>query len=266
MRRWSIRSVVCILAMMGLAACAGADSGPTATDQPSGAVFEWERTPGTVLVRFDRLIENEPPLDRLNRVPTCTLFGDGRAIWVNATPPDGEEVLEAYVSEATMRAFLEFIIRDQQFYNIPDYVAQELPPSADAAVTSITLNLNREVRTVRSYREWPGDAYRVMLNRCRSLSDSPALLVPTGAWITVFPHTRSADAAEVFWPPVAPFRMAEVAASGTAVWVTDAALAQLWNYQRRTLGQVNWLEDGNAFRVAIQAPGVSRDAPPPPAE
>jgi hypothetical protein len=219
-----------------------------------------------VLVRADRLIEDEPAYERQNRVPPCTLFGDGRVVWTNATPPNGEEVLEAYVGEGAIRAFLEFIVRDQQFYTIPDYAAQELPPASDAALTSVTLTVNQEVHTVRSYRDWPNNAYIAILDRCRALSDSPALLVPTGAWVSAVESPRNSDVAEVYWPPAAPFRMGDLAASGEGRWVDDAALTQLWTYQRRTLGQVSWLENGKAYKVSIQAPDISRDAPRAPSD
>ncbi|MCC7207253.1 MAG: hypothetical protein IT323_08105 [Anaerolineae bacterium] len=253
-----------ILALAVLASACTGTATPDATQPPGGGIFEWDPTPGAVLVRVDRLIENEPAYERQNRVPPCTLFGDGRVVWTNATPPNGEEVLEAYVGEGAIRAFLEFIVRDQQFYAVPDYAAQELPPAGDAALTSITLAVNRDVHTVRSYREWPNNVYIAILNRCRALSDSPALLVPTGAWLSATETARNSDIAEVYWPPAGPFRMADLAASGEARWVEGPALAQFWTYQRRTLGQVNWLEDDKAYRVVIQAPGVSRDSPPAP--
>lgn len=255
-----------ILALAALASACAGNATPEATSPPAPSVFEWDQTPGAVLVRVDRLIENEPAVERQNRVPPCTLFGDGRAIWTNATPPNGEEVLEAYVGEGAIRAFLEYIVRDQQFYTIPDYAAQELPPASDAALTSITLTVNRDVHTVRSYRDWPNNVYLAILDRCRALSDSPALLVPTGAWVSAVEATRNSDIAEVYWPPAGPFRMADLAASGEARWVEGPALAQLWTYVRRTLGQVNWLEGDKAYRVAIQAPGVSRDSPPAPSD
>lgn len=245
------RRAVALLILAALVSACARTATPAATEQPAGSVFQWDQTPGAVLVRIDRLIENEPSYERQNRVPPCTLFGDGRVVWTNSTPPNGEEVLEAYAGEGAIRAFLEFIVRDQQFYTIPDYAAQELPPASDAALTSITLTVNQEVRSVRSYREWPGNTYIAILERCRALSDSPALLVPTGAWVTAVESPRNSDTAEVYWPPAAPFRMGELASSGVARWVNDSALAQLWTYQRRTLGQVSWLEEGKAFKVSI---------------
>jgi hypothetical protein len=266
-RRLLPNALIYVLLVVVVTACGGSGGGtsaPSVTQESAGPVINWDKSSGTVVVRLDRLIENEPKVQRLNRLPACTVYGDGHVVWVNTIPPNGEETLEAYVGEVGFRAFLEFIIRDQKFYSIPDYAADELPPAQDSALESITLNVNQAMRTIRSYRAWQGNTYGAILERCRKLSDTRALYVPSGGWVTVFEQPRKPGSLENGWPPTAPFKMAEAAASGAAVWVQGAALRQLWNVQRQTLGQTLWLEKDKAYRVAIQVPGISRDAPPAP--
>ncbi len=266
MQRRLLQNALVYLLLIGVAtACGGGtQSTPATTQEPAGPVINWDRGSGTVVVRLDRLIENESKVDRLNRLPPCTVYGDGHVVWVNTIPPNGEEILEAYVNEVGFRAFLEFIIRDEKFYSIPDYAADQLPPAQDSALESITLNVNQTMRTVRNYSTWQGNTYAVILDRCRKLSDTRGLFVPSAGWVTVFAQPRQSGGPESGWPPTAPLKMADAAASGAAVWVKGPALRQLWNAQRQTLGQMVWLENNKSYRVAIQVPGISRDAPPAP--
>jgi hypothetical protein len=263
-RRLLQNALVYGLLVVVVAACGGGTQSSPATQEPAGLVINWDRSSETVVVRLDRLIENESKVERLNRLPPCTVYGDGHVVWVNTIPPNGEEILEAYVNEVGFRAFLEFIIRDQKFYSIPDYAADELPPAQDSALESITLNVNQTVRTIRNYRVWQGNTYVAILDRCRKLSDTRGLFVPSAGWVTVFEQPRKPSNPENGWPPTAPFKMADAAASGAAIWVQGPALRQLWNAQRQTLGQIIWLENNKSYRVAIQVPGISRDAPPAP--
>jgi hypothetical protein len=260
---WRRLAVLCSVLL--LAACSSTTAPEqTPVAQPQGEVIGWDRNPNTIVMRLDRIILNESPRERLNRLPTCTLYGDGRLIWVSFVPPGGEEVSETYLDEVTMRSFLEFIIRDLNFYDLPDLAAQEFPPSEDAAQESLTLNVSRGLRTIRSYRGWANDAYIAILERCRTINPQRALFVPAGAWITVYEEPRNPALPEVGWPLAAPFRLAEVAASGEARWIGGVALAQLWNYERQTQGRIQWIENNVAYRVAIQVPNISRDSPPAP--
>jgi hypothetical protein len=270
-------AIALILVAVVLASCTGGGQNnqnpggqtpipPTATSEPSGPVITWDKSPETIIVRLDRVLLKEPPYDGLNRLPSCTLFGNGRLLWINNIPPNGEEVLEAYLDDVTIRGFLEYVIRDKKFYNSPDYASQELPPSENAPLESVTLNVSQELRTVRSYRRWPDNLYLDILDKCRTLTETRALYIPTGAWVTGYAVPDNPNAPKIGWPPTGPFKMAELAASGNPMWVTDVALTQLWTAQRQSLGQIYWLEGGKTYRVAIQVPGVSRDSPPAPVQ
>lgn len=252
-----------------LAACGGAPSSPDPSQSGGVAVGEvigWDRSATTVILRLDRVIENEPPRERLNRLPLCTIYGDGTVLWLNFIPPSGEEVLATVVDEATLRALLEYIIRDLQYFEIPDYAAQDVPPSQNAPLESITLNISRGLRTIRSYRGWANDAYINIAERCRNLNPTRELVIPRGAWLTVYPVDRLPNLPEAGFPLGMGFKLADIATTGQAVWIEGPALRQLWLYQRQSQGNIQWIEDGKAYQVAIQAPGISRDAPPPPPE
>lgn len=265
MRR--LRVILCGLCLMTLAACGNGGGGgtpqPTSTSQPSSPVIQWDKTPGKVVMRLDRVVPKEPAYEAHNRIPSCTLYGDGHLVWVNTISGQGEEILEAYLDEITIRSLIEFVIRDQKFYDVPDYAAQELPPSETTPINSITLNVNNELRTIRSFRIWPTNIYNQIYDRCLKISNVRAVLIPTGAWITVFEQARNQGPSTV-WKVTMPFKAADAAASNAARWVTGPALADMWQLIRRFYGNVQWTEGLKAYRVAIQVPGVSRDSPPAP--
>lgn len=262
-RRISLLSVLLTLLLTVLLTACNGQSSPTATPQTTGPVLGWDQSPNTVIVRLDHSIGGEKPFVALNRLPSCTVYGDGHVVWVNPVPP-GEEVLEGYIDETKFRSFVEFIIRDQKFYDVPDFASQELPPSEDAPTESITLNLSQDMRTIRSFRSWPNNTYVNILNACRSLVEARAVFIPAGAWVTVYEVERNPSLGELVWSPVAPFKLGETAASGKAVWASGVVLNQVWRYIRENLGSIQWIENSKAYRLAIQVPGVSRDAPPPP--
>lgn len=247
--------------LLGLTACNGI---AISRQQDSGeSVPDWTKDANIVIFRLDQTVDGEPQIDAFNRLPRCTIYGNGHVIWANSIPSGGEQILEARIDDATLRAFLEFVVRDKKFYSIPDYAAQKLPSPNTPVVESITLNLNQEVRTVRNFEQWPGDEFDAMLSKCTTLTAQPVLYVPAGAWVTVYATDRT-DLSQIPWQPIAEFKLADIAASRTAIWATGAALAQLWTFQHQTPGNVQWNENDKYYRVIIQVPGLSRDAPPAP--
>jgi hypothetical protein len=263
----SVLAVVGLLIMgaLGLAGCTRNE--PAQTPQPANpaAVLAWDKSADAVIFRLDRQVLNEPDFQARNRLPYCTLYGDGRVVWVNTVQLGGEEVLEALIDDTQFRAFLEFLIRDQRFYDIPDYASLELPPTQNAGVDSITLTLGEQVRTVRNYRQWPTATYALMLERCVTLSDSPVRVAPSAGWVTVYEGPPQTQLPRIDWPATAPFTIAQAAQDRQSLWVEGPAFRQLWNTQRDTMGNVVWHEGGKNYRVAVQVPGISRDALPPPA-
>jgi hypothetical protein len=217
-----------------------------------------------VIFRADRQLLNEPPYRDFNRLPLCTLYGDGRVVWTNYLQPQGEEVLEALIDDVQFRSFLEFLIRDMKFYEIPDYAGRELPPADNTGIDSLTIYLAGQVHTARNYKLWPNDVYNIILEKCRTLSDAPVRVEPEAGWVTAYEVPEPSNAPFIDWPATAPFTLADVAAQKQAGWVSGPAFKQLWIAIRDTLGNIMWRENGKMYLVALQVPTVSRDAPPAP--
>jgi hypothetical protein len=260
------RVMVLGFAAVMIAACNTSTPPAPSTPQTNNAipVLAWNTAPNAVIFRLDRQIINDTPYSDLNRVPLCTLYGDGRVVWVNPLQPSGEEVLEALIDDVQFRTFLEYLIRDMKFYDIPDYASFELPPTERANVDTITLALSDQVTTKRNYRAWPLDVYPTLLEKCRTLSDAPVRVEPSAGWVTVYKGPENTGMPFIDWPSTAPFKMADAVAGNQAMWLTDVPFRMLWQTQRETQGNIVWREDGINYQVALQVPLVSRDSPPAP--
>lgn len=254
-----------IAVLLLISACGSTPSTPVPaqTAQPTVPAFSWDQKPGVILVRFDRAITGESAVDAMNRLPLCSLYGDGYLRWINPAPPLGEEVFEARISEATVRSFIDYLIREQRYFSIPDYASRQLPPTGKFATDSVTLNINNEARIVRSYGVWPQNEFNTMLDKCTHLSSEPVAYLPTGAWLYVQPVAGSPDPI-ISWSVSAGFRLGDVAAAGKPMWISGEVLGFVWNTLHRTLGTVQWVEDDKAYKLGLQVPGVSRESLPPP--
>jgi hypothetical protein len=256
-----------VLLMVGLAACGnGDDDGQGNDDNPNDGpsdlgLFEWDRSPETIIFRVDDQINTETPADTANDIPMCTLWGDGRLVWVNVLSGN-TEVLEARLNDDQIRGFIETVIRTG-FYDWEDNI---IPPDSDIHVLeSITLNLYESSRTVQSYFGWPADGFEALREGCANLSEARALVVPTGGWMGAYEVEIESNAKVIPWPRSAPFSLAEIAASRTPRWIETPWAEFIWSNVTREGGNVQVREADKAYAVSLQVPGISRDAPPAPA-
>lgn len=242
---------------------------PTATrisPPPSGDAstitpppFTWNNAAGAILFRIDRQLVGETPIEAMNRIPLCTVYGDGYMTWVT-----GDQVLEARISVEIIRSFLDFLIRDQRFYSIRDYVPNQLEPTGKYPLELMTLRLNNETRTVRNYYNWQNNEFGAIYERCTRLSAEPVLYQPTGAWLNVQPIAGS-QAPRVIWSKTnTALHLDEIAASGKPIWISGSILGYFWTTLRGARAGVQFVEGDKSFQLGLQIPGVSREAPPMP--
>lgn len=265
--RWQT-AVGILVAALVLSGCGGASNNPATQPAGGGGLpgLIWNKDPKTIIVRLDRTLNGEPQAASLNRLPLCTIYGDGHVVWVNSVPPVSEEVLEARIDDSTMKSFLDdFLIRGQKFYSIPDYAAAQLQPDGRFSIESITVNLSNEVRTIRNFGAWPNGEFQNILDKCTHLTTQPVTYLPLGAWLSVQPATGTTSDPNIVWQAGAPFKLSDLAASGQPVWINGQMLNVLWTSLRRTLGAVQWVENDKSYRVVLQVPGISRESPAAPA-
>jgi hypothetical protein len=262
--------VLVVILGLALAACAG-DGGDDNNDDNAESdgqlgLFDWERSSDVIVVRLDSQASTENPAYMLNRIPSCTLWGDGHLVWVTRTDSGARAVLEARIDDATIRAFVENII-SRGFY---DWTDELVPPSvSNPVVESITVSLYDETHTVRRHSSWPRDGYRAILRECQNLAEQPVQVEPEAGWVSAYPVERDPQSPGWLWPDDAPFSLKELADSGEARWLTGDLATYIWNSAREPRDDIQVIENISeeeqlAFQVAIVVPGVSRHASPPP--
>ncbi len=262
MRR-SFLLVVLVVIALALAACGNSDTSSDENDEAGRlGLFEWDHDPDAIVVRLDSRPNQESPAFLLNSIPPCTVWGDGRVVWTTSSAPGMEEVLEARIDDAALRAFVEDII-SRGFY---DWEDELMPPTADnPIVETITVALYDEVQTVRRFTLWPQKAFTRILEQCQTLSSQPVRVMPTAGWISAYEVPPDPMAPSWDWPPNAPFTLSELAENGEARWLEGDLATYTWQSARQERGDIQvWERGGRAFQVAITVPGYSRDAAPPP--
>jgi hypothetical protein len=244
------------------AACA---SQPAPPSKPVD-VLSWDRNPDTVVFQVRQAIEGEDPILAKSRLPLCTVFGNNRIVWITLDPKAGPKAFETQVDDTTIISFLEFLIRDEKFYGIPDYIKQDIPPAVTPpdkiVVSSIGLFLNNELRTVSSYRPWPGNAFQTIYDRCTKLSTTTAVYKPSSVFISAFQLPSLNGGPTVEWPNSAPFRLAETAQSKVRQQLSSGPLLDLvWQISLHSQGTVQWTENGKQYLIGVEIPGLTPGNP-----
>jgi hypothetical protein len=261
-------SVILLLALL-LAACGDAgNEAQTGGDQ--FGPFDWVRDADTIIVRLDsKPRSQQAPARELNSIPPCTVWGDGRVVWLTQDQHGNGQVLKARIDVPTMRSFLEGIF-NRGFYSWESDIVP--PDTTDLLIESVTVNMYGEVRTVEKYSYWPQNAYMKILDDCRALGNETTREVVPGApgaperggWVQAYPVASNPDVPQNYWEWFnAPFSLHDLAASGEARWVEGALAAQIWLTVRES-GEIHVIENDDAYKLAILVPKISRDAPPPP--
>ncbi len=264
-----------LLSIMLVSACTSGSSGSTAQNGSDAldtlsSALDWDHSPDTVLVRLDTGGGTGNPVDDLNTLPFCTVFGDGHIVWVDPFA-DPEQVLEDRLDDQTIRRFLEYVI-GSGFYSwdaesgfVPP--SQEAPGNPGPIVERITVTLYGETRTLDAFSNWPPGAFAEILDRCQHLSNSPVLFVPRGAWLSAVPVEMRSDIPSLPWDIFAEsFPQVDLAAitPDNPLWATGDLAELAWEIVRSGRMQITY--NGTAYRLIMQVPGIQPDAPPPPSE
>lgn len=261
MRRYLF--LIAVAAFSAILAGCGSVSRPddTASD-PGLDRLDWEHDAATIIVRLDIRENGNTSASNLNAIPPCTVWGDGRVVWVTRGVSGEEEVLETRATDDAIRTFLEDII-NRGFYTWEDELVSSDP---NAGVTqSLTVYLYDDVRTVQRATNWPENGFDLILEKCQQLSPTPVLVLPWGGWVSAYPVARDDRLPHWYWPETLDFTPAQMVANGEARWLRGDAVAEIWSMLRETVNRPQVIgPDEQAYQLALVVPGISRDAAAPP--
>jgi hypothetical protein len=260
------RRIVMLLPLLLLAACAGGDA-DVQTTAPAVDPFSWDTDPYSVVFRADISDPGAPEsLLRRNEIPECTVYGDGRVVWVNHMGEGQSVILFDQLSEAEVKDFaIELVVT----HKIGEFAAA--PAGQNEGVIQpvrehVELNLAALNFQSDSFSGWPPGFYDTVADRCRQLSQAPRLFAPVGAWVTVESVSYNPRRPTVYFDAdELGLDLAALADTGERIWLEGPVVQQLWQTLHSTSPEVQFSDTVNQYRVAVEAPGVNRLAPPAPA-
>jgi hypothetical protein len=254
-----------------LSACAAPPAVP-ATPQPAGdAAVQWSRDPAAIVFRAEVTDGRTEGIRERDDIPECTVYGDNRVVWINYTGAFEYEVLYDIVSDARLTEFVNYLAVNAGVYGYQALADSQIPTTSPPVVERLQLTVNDVEHRADSFSGWSPDWFQGVMRACTSLSGTPVLFEPTGAWLTAEELAGPPAAVVLLWEPAASgLDLGEVAASSEPRWITGQNLRALWNVMLNQPGTVAYLqigEDGvqRNFAVALQIPGVSRVSPRAPA-
>jgi hypothetical protein len=228
------------------------------------AVIEWTRSPETVVFRAD--VEGgyaaQAP-EAARAVPMCTIYGDGRVVWVNPLAPFQREVLYDRLTPDVIADFIAYLTVNERIYTYPTPLPDA--PITDAVVETVRIHVNGiDVRS-NGFSGWEAEWFQRVIGACRTLSSAPVLFEPVSGWLSAaeVPYERYNPA--LTWDASALMvDLAQIAAAGEPSWVTGSATVTAWRAQNSQPSQFVFQQGDRYYRTVLQVPGISRTSPPAP--
>lgn len=274
MTRFSLRLVLMMtVSLVALSGCQvfGGGDGDDDTSADSGgnntSVIRWDRDPSNVVFRAEVTAgADAEEFYRQNEVPLCTIYGDGRVIWMIEDRGTSQVLFDVLTDEQIVR-FVDNLTVQQEIYNYEAAADVQVPSSEVPAIEQLTLHVNDVVQVTDAFDDWDIDFFENILNSCQTISETPTIYEPAGAWVSAELATYDDSGAPVvLWDPEAAGLSIAELAEGEPRWLTNQTMRILWNLIRTSTPDLLISEGANTYQIAVQVPNVTVDAPPAPDE
>lgn len=251
--------------LLGLTACGGGNAATNGVAVSQSNPIEWDRNPKTIVFRADVSGGNNDPFFMLSDVPTCTIYGDNHIVWTNELGVNNVQVLEDRLTDDKIREFVYYVAITKQIYKY-SAKADTVPLSeSKPVVETLTLFVNSVNHKTDAFGGWDYQYYQDIVNLCHSLSSAPVTYAPTGAWLSARAVDYISDSTHLPWDAAANnLSLKDLAASGKPKWITDRNVGVFWTMFLTSPKTIQFNEGDQQYNVAIQVPGITRDAPDTP--
>jgi hypothetical protein len=248
-----------------LAACGGAARNAGGLPGRAGdATINWPADPQHVVFRVD-VVGGTGNFEQRNDIPLCTVYGDSRVVWTADSQPGQTTILFDLLDPVTVRDFVLDLIVNEEIYNYQSYADVQLPSEDMPVYEQVILDVNNERHVTDGFEQWETDFFRSVLDKCRSLSQSPALFEPSGGWLTAAAASYDEDATIINWDAGASGIDLVILTEGeNTLWLDNNVMPIVWNIMTTSPRNRLFKQDESYFRLAFQVPNVHRDAPPAP--
>lgn len=256
-----MRWIFALMLLLLLAACR-----PASNTQPvDSSIVQWNRNAQTILFRAD-VVGGETDFMARNDIPNCTIFGDNRIVWVNELGPFKLQVLEDRLPDAAISAFVQHLAVDDRIYTYDAHLADiQKQGNVNPVAETVALNVDGIEHQADSFSGWNSDFFPKLLQDCKTLAQAPVLVAPSSGWISAQTVPFNMQPPLVTWDArQTGISLNTIAGAGSPVWTTGQGVTTLWNELHSLPSNTIFEDDKNYFQVALQVPGITRNAPPAP--
>lgn len=224
-------------------------------------LINWERAPLSVIFRAEATRNTTDTFENRSEIADCAVYGDNRVVYT-ASNGLGINVAWQRVDDEPIRLFVDDLVNTFEIYNQRAGL-DALPAEQRPLLTeTVLLVVNGQAHYADSYGGWTEDFYRRITERCRAIADSPSELLPASGYVSVQPVSYNENQPSMEWDAASGIDLSALGAERR--WFTGAALQTLWTAQRTAGAGIQVRQGENVYLVAVEVPGVSRYAPPPP--
>lgn len=229
------------------------------TVAPPRPPLEWDTAADALIIEAYHAGGLAPQNYILNEIPLARVYGDGRIVWVES---EGlrRRIYQGTLTEAELRSLLTQFSDAGFFGWEPLYGPVNEVRDAGSLVLAVNLKSGRT--QVVEYLEGAPPKFHALLDAVSSGAGVVGVeYTPTTAYLIALPAVGSPQPPSYIWPDAeVGFTLAE-AVGGR--YVEGQALALAWDIVNTDyLARVE--SDGRTYQLAVQVPGISRVAPPPP--
>lgn len=249
-----------------LAACGGSDanSGGVPQGRLGDESINWPNDPSHIVFQID-VVGGLDTIEQRNDVPLCTIYGDGRVVWVPNSQPGQNAIFFDALQAITIRDFVLDLVVNFQVYNYSSLADVQALDGSEPVYEQIIVNVNDERHVTDGFDNWPTDFFREILDKCQNLSQAPALVEPTGGWMSAAYTDFDEQATIINWNAEASgIDLIQLIESDEMLWVDNEVLPVLWNVMTNSPRNRIFAQRDSYFLVALQVPNVHRDTPPTP--
>ncbi len=260
-----MRQVLSLIVVLVLvAACRPSSQNIEGSFNPDPNLVQWDHSPQAVVFRAD-VIGGDDDFHARNAIPNCTIYGDNRVVWVNELGPFHIQVLEDRLTDPTISAFIQHLTVDERIYTYDSHLSDlQTETSVNPVVETLKVNVNGLGHSGDSLGGWDSSYFPRIVDACQSLSKSPVLVAPSSGWLVAQSVPFSIAPPIVDWDKDASGLSLAALADGSPHWISGAAASQLWDTLHSLPSNLIFDEGDSYYEVALQVPGITRDAPPAP--
>lgn len=263
--RWFILLMMAVL----LAACQPEAATPVVEETSSRpdleTLIDWERSASTVVFRAEVVGGAGDEFYMRNEVPYCTVYGDNRVVWTTSGARSDDKVVWDIVSDDVIRRFVENLTIGYGIYGYQTGAELVSAGTALPVLERLTLFVNGMVHQTDALGGWDYDYFQEVLTMCRSLSSTPVLYEPQGAWVSAQQIEYNPNVPSTVWDEAQTgLNLSELATSGERQWVDGQNVVNLWEAIRSGGMDIQFETGDGTYLVSVEVPNITKSSPPAP--